>query len=298
MQKAKSLSILFLVGFYGIVSWQVVLGKVAKVAKENAHINAAQKSVTVHLSINRCSKSWKVTQEQEWEDTIGGLAQKPEASFAKIRVDSLYNTPFCLAFPQNKPTAAGINQNARFYNLARKKFEKTVFNSRNLQPNEAVSKRLACNAFFRGQSLLKFSDLSNLSEPKRPNFDSKLSFVEKIKRCAAFKIGATIGKKINCRPFLAPNYIHSGNGPLQTSGMAIASLVMGILGWLLFVVPIFPLICFVLAIVFGGIGLGETSDGKKSGRGLAIAGLVLGILGLLLGLLILALFLSILAMFP
>jgi hypothetical protein len=55
--------------------------------------------------------------------------------------------------------------------------------------------------------------------------------------------------------------------------LAIASLVLGIL-W----------ICglgSLLAIVFGAIALGATRSGRKSGKGFAIAGLVLGIIGVL-----------------
>ena len=53
----------------------------------------------------------------------------------------------------------------------------------------------------------------------------------------------------------------------HTSGFSIAALVLGLLG-------IWP-----LAIIFGGIGLSQTKPGRNvSGRGMAIAGLVLGIL--------------------
>lgn len=64
----------------------------------------------------------------------------------------------------------------------------------------------------------------------------------------------------------------------RTSGFAIASLVLGILGctpvWIGFV------LC-VLAIVFGGIGISKTGPGGAGGRGLAIAGLILGCLFLI-----------------
>jgi uncharacterized membrane protein YvbJ len=52
----------------------------------------------------------------------------------------------------------------------------------------------------------------------------------------------------------------------HTSGLSIAALVLGLLG-------IWP-----LAIIFGGIGISQTKPGRNvSGRGMAIAGLVLGI---------------------
>lgn len=64
----------------------------------------------------------------------------------------------------------------------------------------------------------------------------------------------------------------------KPSGMAIASLVLGIIG--------VPMFCFVLpsllAVVFGGVGLRQCSKNPVySGKGMAIAGLVLGLLTLL-----------------
>ncbi|MFU8874355.1 DUF4190 domain-containing protein [Micromonospora sp. SL4-19] len=62
--------------------------------------------------------------------------------------------------------------------------------------------------------------------------------------------------------------------PALTSGMATASLVLGILGvlggWCLFGLP-----C-ILAVVLGHLALRETRDGTRSGHGMAVAGLVLG----------------------
>jgi hypothetical protein len=62
--------------------------------------------------------------------------------------------------------------------------------------------------------------------------------------------------------------------PPLTSGMATASMVLGILGvlggWCLFGLP-----C-ILAVILGHIALRETRDGTRSGHGMAVAGLVLG----------------------
>jgi hypothetical protein len=62
-------------------------------------------------------------------------------------------------------------------------------------------------------------------------------------------------------------------GP-PTSGWAVASMVLGIVGLLLVFcawgVP------SLLAVIFGHIGLAETKRGEKSGQGMAVAGLVLG----------------------
>lgn len=55
--------------------------------------------------------------------------------------------------------------------------------------------------------------------------------------------------------------------------MALVSLILGILGWV-----ILPLIGSVLAVVFGHVALGEIdrSGGQLGGRGMAQVGLVLG----------------------
>ena len=52
--------------------------------------------------------------------------------------------------------------------------------------------------------------------------------------------------------------------PTPTDGFSVAALVLGLLGFNIF------------AIVFGIIGLNRTSTGQYSGRGMAIAGIVLG----------------------
>ncbi len=61
--------------------------------------------------------------------------------------------------------------------------------------------------------------------------------------------------------------------PIQTSGMAIASLVMGIAGWTLL-----PLVGSILAIVFGYAARRAIRQRphELTGEGMAIAGLVLG----------------------
>jgi hypothetical protein len=62
-------------------------------------------------------------------------------------------------------------------------------------------------------------------------------------------------------------------GPPRGNGMAVASLVCG----LLFCIPFLP---SLLAVVFGIVGITKTRDPRVSGKGMAIAGLVIGVLGL------------------
>ena len=70
--------------------------------------------------------------------------------------------------------------------------------------------------------------------------------------------------------------------PQRTPGMAIAALVLGILGvtvgLCLWFLPVMP----VLAVVFGHISLGRINAGGLPGRGLAITGIVTGYVGLAL----------------
>ena len=59
-----------------------------------------------------------------------------------------------------------------------------------------------------------------------------------------------------------------------TNGMAIASLVLGIL-WLYWIGSI-------LALIFGYVALGQLKQRPQAGRGMAIAGIVLGWVGVAL----------------
>lgn len=76
---------------------------------------------------------------------------------------------------------------------------------------------------------------------------------------------------------------------VQTSGMAIASLVMGIAGWTLL-----PVLGSILAIFFGYAARNEIRrrPGELGGEGMAVAGLVLG--WLMVGITIVALCLGVL----
>lgn len=69
--------------------------------------------------------------------------------------------------------------------------------------------------------------------------------------------------------------------PAETNGLAVASLVCGILG---VVFPFIPLIPSILAVIFAGRGKRQidSSGGLQTGRGLAVAGQVLGWVGIAL----------------
>jgi Domain of unknown function (DUF4190) len=69
--------------------------------------------------------------------------------------------------------------------------------------------------------------------------------------------------------------------PQQTDGMAVASLVLGIVGLVLTITVWIGPICDVLAIVFGAMARRRLPEGAPN-RGMATAGFVLGIVGLVL----------------
>ena len=76
-------------------------------------------------------------------------------------------------------------------------------------------------------------------------------------------------------PALPVAIVAQGAKAKRTSGLAVASLVLGILG------------IWILAIIFGGIAISQTGkDPNLSGRGMAIAGLILGMVGFLITILV------------
>jgi hypothetical protein len=72
----------------------------------------------------------------------------------------------------------------------------------------------------------------------------------------------------------APPVVQQPPSTSETNGMAIASLVLGIL-WLYWIGSI-------LAVIFGHIALGQIarSQGRSAGRGMALAGVILGYIGI------------------
>lgn len=80
--------------------------------------------------------------------------------------------------------------------------------------------------------------------------------------------------------------------PPQGNGMAVASLVLGILAVPFGLVTWPGALLGILAIIFGALGISKGNKVGK-GKGMAIAGLVLGVLGLLICVAMIMLVLSI-----
>jgi hypothetical protein len=100
--------------------------------------------------------------------------------------------------------------------------------------------------------------------------------------------GAPVGSAAGSSPYSTPSpgsHLDPQYQTPRTSGLAIASLVLGLL----------PLcgISSLLATIFGAVALSQISrsNGSIIGRGLALAGLILGILGLVAGILLVVVFL-------
>ena len=71
----------------------------------------------------------------------------------------------------------------------------------------------------------------------------------------------------------------------KTNGMALASMILGILGITVGLCLIFFPVMPILAVIFGHIGLTQTRNTGAPGRGYAIAGLVTGYVGIALAIL-------------
>jgi hypothetical protein len=70
-----------------------------------------------------------------------------------------------------------------------------------------------------------------------------------------------------------------------SNGIAVASLVLGILAVVLFFTIWIPVVLGILAIVFGALGISKTNKQGAPQKGLAIAGLVCGAAGIALAIL-------------
>jgi Domain of unknown function (DUF4190) len=79
---------------------------------------------------------------------------------------------------------------------------------------------------------------------------------------------------------------HPIAGRQKTNGFAIASLVLGVLG----ILPVPPTVLLgsILALIFGYMGRGQIdrSQGRETGRSMAVAGIALGWIGIALTLIL------------
>ena len=99
-------------------------------------------------------------------------------------------------------------------------------------------------------------------------------------RCGFNLTGLTVGQRCpECGGVIGGNELRGAAGPRATSGLAIASLVLGIVGVVgCFAWGLPTLICAPLAVVFGHVSRSQIrrSGGALEGSGFAIWGLTLG----------------------
>lgn len=73
--------------------------------------------------------------------------------------------------------------------------------------------------------------------------------------------------------------------PKKSNGMSIASMVLGIISLVVFCVPYFSIPASIVGLILGIISI----RGKKDGKGMAVAGIILCSIALLIGVLIIIL---------
>lgn len=69
--------------------------------------------------------------------------------------------------------------------------------------------------------------------------------------------------------------METGTATQQGNGLAVASMVLGIIGLVLFWVPIMPYPLAILAVIFGFVGLK-----KPVGKGFSVTGVITGLITL------------------
>jgi hypothetical protein len=88
-------------------------------------------------------------------------------------------------------------------------------------------------------------------------------------------------------PYAGP-YGWPGVQPVPSNGMGTASLVVGILGVLFFLLWPISLVLGILGIIFGAVGRAKANRGEATNPGVALAGLICGAGGIVLALVFIA----------
>jgi hypothetical protein len=88
-------------------------------------------------------------------------------------------------------------------------------------------------------------------------------------------------------PYAGP-YGWPGVQPVPSNGMGTASLVLGILGALFFLLWPISLVLGILGIIFGAVGRAKANRGEATNPGVALAGLICGAGGIVLALVFIA----------
>jgi hypothetical protein len=68
----------------------------------------------------------------------------------------------------------------------------------------------------------------------------------------------------------------------STNGMATAGFILALLTLFLGWIPLLGWLMWLLGLIFSAIGLGNANSAGGTGRGLAIAGLIISLLGIII----------------
>ncbi|MCS0636204.1 DUF4190 domain-containing protein [Streptomyces sp. LP05-1] len=96
------------------------------------------------------------------------------------------------------------------------------------------------------------------------------------------------------QPYPAGGPQEPAPAPVRGNGMAIAALVLGVIGLLLFWSVFGGVILGLLALILGIVGARRARGGRARHRGMAVAGIVLGALALIGSVVVAAIGLSVL----
>jgi GYF domain 2/Domain of unknown function (DUF4190) len=101
------------------------------------------------------------------------------------------------------------------------------------------------------------------------------------------EFAAALGRGAGTPQVIGPNIVQKP----RTNSLSVAGLILGLLSVLTFWCC-FNLVLALMGLVFSGTGLSQIkkSGGQETGRGLAIAGIILSALGLVMGLITLLVF--------
>ncbi|KOG71866.1 DUF4190 domain-containing protein [Streptomyces flaveolus] len=91
----------------------------------------------------------------------------------------------------------------------------------------------------------------------------------------------------------AHGYVWPGMQPPPSNGMGTASLVLGIISAVGFILWPIALVLGILALIFGGLGRGKANRGEATNPGVALAGIICGAAGIVLVLGLFALLIAI-----
>ena len=79
---------------------------------------------------------------------------------------------------------------------------------------------------------------------------------------------------------------YSGSQPPAGRGLAIGSLILGLLSILTFCLPFASVLLGLAALALGAWAIGRIRQGRARGRGMAVTGITTGVIGLVLGVIV------------